>query len=52
MALNDAGQVALDGGNHTFLADRGVVTDLGTLGGEYTRLQDMNAAGHASPSEV
>ena len=45
MALNDAGQVALDGGNHTFLSDRGVVTDLGTLGGEYTRLQDMNSGG-------
>ena len=52
--LNERGQVlgtmnlAGDTTWHSFLWDKGVVTDLGTLGGTNTTAQWLNSAGHAS----
>ncbi|MHC4572913.1 MAG: DUF3466 family protein [Planctomycetota bacterium] len=44
-AVNNKGQVAGNVGDHAFLWEDGEMTDLGTLGGDYSNAHGMNDAG-------
>jgi probable HAF family extracellular repeat protein len=45
IAVNDAGQVLVDGGSGAFIWQNGIRTDLGSLGGGFTQASAMNTVG-------
>ncbi len=53
VAINDKGQIVGNYNGHAYLWENGEVTDLGTLGGDYSWVQDINENGQiAGQSDV